>query len=53
LRHALSSHEKVASVNATSAALDSDEWMAEKNRLNRTPNRIVEHKEALEERLVQ
>jgi transposase len=52
-RSELSIHEKWFAQTAMSALLDSDERVAEKDRLYRALDRIVEHKEALEEHLAQ
>ena len=52
-RSELSIHEKWFSQTAMSALLDTDEGVAEKDRLYRALDRIVEHKEALEEHLSQ
>jgi transposase len=46
-------HEKWFGQTAMSALLDTDERVAEKDRLYRALDRIVEHKEALEEHLSQ
>jgi hypothetical protein len=50
-RSELSIHEKWFAQTAMSALLDSDEGVAEKDRLYRALDRMVEHKEALEEHL--
>ena len=50
-RSELSIHEKWFPQTAMSALLDSDERVAEKDRLYRTLDRMVEHKEALEKHL--
>ena len=52
-RSELSIHEKWFPQTAMSALLDSDERVAEKDRLYRTLDRMVEHKEALEKHLTQ
>ena len=50
-RSELSIHEKWFAQTAMSALLDTDERVAEKDRLYRALDRMVEHKEALEEHL--
>jgi transposase len=50
-RSELSIHEKWFPQTAMTALLDSDERVAEKDRLYRALDRMVEHKEALEEHL--
>jgi transposase len=50
-RSELSIHEKWFPQTAMSALLDTDERVAEKDRLYRALDRMVEHKEALEEHL--
>ena len=52
-RSELSIHEKWFPQTAMAALLDTDEGVAEKNRLYRALDRMVEHKEALEKHLVQ
>jgi transposase len=52
-RSELSIHEKWFAQTAMSALLDTDERVAEKDRLYRALDRIVEHKEALEDHLSQ
>jgi transposase len=52
-RSELSIHEKWFPQTAMSALLDTDERVAEKDRLYRALDRMVEHKEALEEHLSQ
>ena len=52
-RSELSIHEKWFPQTAMSALLDIDERVAEKDRLYRALDRMVEHKEALEEHLSQ
>jgi transposase len=52
-RSELSIHEKWFPQTAMAALLDSDERVAEKDRLYRALDRIVEHKEALEKHLAQ
>jgi transposase len=52
-RSELSIHEKWFPQTAMAALLDSDERVAEKDRLYRALDRMVEHKEALEKHLAQ
>jgi len=52
-RSELSIHEKWFPQTAMAALLDSDQRVAEKDRLYRALDRMVEHKEALEEHLAQ
>jgi transposase len=52
-RSELSIHEKWFAQTAMSALLDTEERVAEKDRLYRALDRMVEHKEALEEHLSQ
>jgi hypothetical protein len=52
-RSELSIHEKWFPQTAMSALLESDERVAEKDRLYRALDRMVEHKEALEEHLAE